>query len=189
MNVYDWDRTIYRKDTTAAFYLWCLRRYPRIARRWPALIAALVRWRTGRCDKTAFKQVLLSFLSDVPDPQREIERFWDREILKNIHSWFLSQQAVEDDLVITASPRCFVEPACRRIGIKNLIGSPVDIATGRYHGVNCDGKNKVSAFDEAYPGVVPEAFYSDSLNDAPMARLARKAYRVKGERVRAWPDK
>ena len=34
VNVYDWDKTIFPVDSTAAFIRWCIRRYPlRMARR------------------------------------------------------------------------------------------------------------------------------------------------------------
>ena len=42
MNVYDFDKTIFHKDTTAQFYLWSLRRWPKMLRFLPGtLIAAL----------------------------------------------------------------------------------------------------------------------------------------------------
>ncbi|MBR0464273.1 MAG: HAD-IB family phosphatase [Clostridia bacterium] len=186
MNVYDFDGTIYRYDTTARFFLFCLRRHPRIVRRGPAVILAALRYLTGSLDKTGAKQVFLSFLADVPDPAAELELFWNREI-RNVHRWYLAAHR-DDDLVITASPEDFVRPACRRLGIGGLIGSPVDIRTGRYNGVNCDGKRKVEVFRRAFGDAKAERFYSDSRNDAPMAALAAKAFRVKGERVLPWPD-
>jgi len=29
MNVYDFDKTLYRRDSSVDFYKWCLRNYPR----------------------------------------------------------------------------------------------------------------------------------------------------------------
>ena len=185
MNVYDFDKTIYAKDTTVQFYLWCLRRWPKIARRWPAVLWAAVGLGLHLTDKTGFKGVFLRFLWDVPQPEAEIERFWDAN-MPLIHSWYLAR-CREDDVVITASPVAFVRPACRRLGVKHVLGSPVDIATGRYDGPNCHGQAKVRAFEKAFPGSRVDQFYSDSMNDAPMAALAEQAFLVKGERLQSWP--
>ena len=187
MNVYDFDKTIYHRGTTAQFYLWCLARWPKIARRWPVVLRAALRLALHKTDKTGFKAVFLRFLEDVPAPEREIERFWDRN-MPRVHRWYLSQRR-EDDVVITASPADFVRPACRRLGVTRVLGSPVDIATGRYHGVNCHGAEKVRAFREAFPAARVDRFYSDSLGDAPMAELAREAFLVKGERMTPWPGR
>ncbi len=187
MNVYDFDKTIFHKDTTFEFYRWSLKKRPGIARHWPATALAAVKMALGLCDKTAFKQVLFRFLRDIPDPQAELERFWD-ENMALIHSWYLDAHR-PDDVVITASPADFVAPACRRLGITHCFGSPVDIKTGLYSGKNCDGAQKVLVFEAAYPGAAVENFYSDSLHDTPMAQRAQKAWLVTGERLEPWPKK
>ena len=186
MNVYDFDKTIFCKDSTVRFYLWCLKRWPKIARRWPAVLWAAVKLALRRTDKTGFKGVFLKFLRDVPEPEKEIERFWDAN-MPRIHQWYLAQRR-PDDVVVTASPVCIVRPACRRLGISRVLGSNVDVRTGEYRGVNCHGAEKPRAFRAAFPDARVERFCSDSLNDAPMARLAREAFLVKGERLEPWPE-
>lgn len=185
MNVYDFDKTIFSHDSTVQFYLWCLCRWPRIARRWPAVLWAALKLGLHMSDKTAFKAVFLRFLRDVPQPKKEIERFWD-ENMPRIHRWYLAQRR-EDDVVISASPTGIVHPACRRMGVTRVFGSPVDMTTGRYTGANCHGEEKVRVFRAAFPGARVERFYSDSLNDAPMAALAEQAFLVKGETISPWP--
>ena len=54
-------------------------------------------------------------------------------------------------------------------------------------GKNCDGAEKVRAFEAAFPGARVERFYSDSLHDTPMAMRAETAFLVKGERLEPWP--
>ena len=185
MNVYDFDKTIFHRDTTAQFYLWCLKRWPKIARRWPAVIWAALKMALHLTDKTGFKGVLLRFLRDVPKPAEKIERFWDQN-MPLIHRWYKVRHRA-DDVVITASPVDFVRPACTRLGITRVLGSPVDIRTGEYHGVNCHGAEKVRVFRKAFPGAHVDEFYSDSMNDAPMAREADKAFLVKSETLSPWP--
>ena len=76
-----------------------------------------------------------------------------------------------------------------RLGIE-LIASPMDKHTAKMHGKNCFGEEKVRRFYEAHPGAVTEAFYSDSLSDAPMARIAQRAYLIvdKGQTPVPWPE-
>ena len=89
-------------------------------------------------------------------------------------------------MVISASPEFLLQPICRRLGISNLIASKVDPRTGRFSGPNCHGINKVSRYREVYGDTVPQAFYSDSYKDEPMARIAVQAYMVRGEDVSPW---
>ena len=63
---------------------------------------------------------------------------------------------------------------------------PVDLHTGRYLGPNCHGEEKVRRFREAFPGAQVDTFYSDSHSDDPMARIARKAVLVRGEKLLPW---
>jgi phosphoserine phosphatase len=69
----------------------------------------------------------------------------------------------------------------------NLIASRVDPKTGQYTGRNCDGAEKLRRFREEYGETPVEEFYSDALSDAPMARIAQRAFLVKGDRVTPWP--
>ena len=59
MNVYDFDNTIIRGDSTALFYMYCLRRTPRMVLRLPALAwGALF---VLKKDKQRFKQDMFAF--------------------------------------------------------------------------------------------------------------------------------
>ena len=66
MNAYDFDNTVFRGDSTARFYVFCLLRTPRMIRRVPRLLweAAFVL----KKDKQRFKQNMFAFLSDLDDP-------------------------------------------------------------------------------------------------------------------------
>ena len=51
MNVYDFDKTIYRGDSTVDFWRHCLRRYPGAARALPGTLAKALAFRQGRCSR------------------------------------------------------------------------------------------------------------------------------------------
>ena len=68
----------------------------------------------------------------------------------------------------------------------------MDKHTAKIDGLNCHGKEKVRRFYKEFPeDTVVENFYSDSLTDTPLAKLADKAYLIvdKGQTPVPWPDK
>ena len=182
MNVYDFDKTIYPVDSTAQFYRWCLGRYPGVWLELPAAAWAFFCMGTKLKTKTAAKAIFYRFLRHVPQDAPRL--FWD-EHLKDIQSWYLAQRR-EDDLVISASPEFLLRPVSEAMGFA-LIASPVDQATGQYHGENCHGGEKVRRFRENYRDTPVEGFWSDSRSDSPMAALAAQAFLVKkGGAMEPW---
>jgi phosphatidylglycerophosphatase C len=180
MNVYDFDNTIFRGDSSAHFYLFCLWRHPRIARRLPGIAVDFARLRLGETDKTGFKTRLFGFLGDLDDVEALVEAFWAAH-RGRIKDWYHAIRR-PDDLVISAGPEFLLRPVCPR-----LIGSRIDPATGAYSGLNCSGEEKVRRYRAAFGDAPIEAFYSDSMSDAPLARIAGQAYLVRGDRISPWP--
>ena len=80
-----------------------------------------------------------------------------------------------------------MRPAAERLGVW-LIATPMDKRTGKIEGRNCHDEEKVRRFRAEYPGAEVEEFFSDSLSDTPMARLAKRAFLVKrGGVLTPWP--
>ena len=184
LNVYDFDNTILRGDSTALFYLYCLRRTPRMLLRLPGLVFGALF--VLKKDKQRFKQNMFAFLADLKDPEKAVDAFWDKNI-RRVKRFYL-QTKREDDVIISASPAFLVAPAMKRLGVSNVLASPVDAHTGLYSGKNCHGEEKVRRFYGAFPGGRIDAFYSDSHSDDPLARIAERAYLVKGEKLADWGE-
>lgn len=183
MNVYDFDNTIYRGDSTADFYLFCLRRHPKMLALAPSLLGGVTKfYLLKKGTKTEMKQKMYRFLTKI-DVKSEVELFW-KSHEKNIKPFYLAQQK-GDDLIISASSYFLLTPICAKLGIKNLIASDVDPKTGKYRGENCHGEEKVRLFREKYSGEIDE-FYSDSHSDYPLAKISKKAFLVKGEKIEEW---
>jgi phosphatidylglycerophosphatase C len=180
MNVYDFDKTIFRGDSTARFFAFCLKRHIRIARRLPVVLWDAALMALGTKDKTGFKGRLFGFLQDLPDVNQEVSAFWAKN-LRHIQPWYKAQMR-PDDLVISAGPEFLLAPVCKR-----LIASRVDPKTGAYTGKNCDGEEKLRRFRTEYGEAQIDSFYSDSLHDAPMAHAAKQAFLVKGDQQSPWP--
>ena len=187
MNVYDFDKTIYKNDSTVDFYFFILRRHPSGVFLLPLTAWSALLWAFRIIDKTQFKENFYKFLGKIENIDSEVETFWDKnerkikDIYKKRHS--------PDDVIISASPEFLLLPICRRLGIRHLIASRVDKKNGHYSGKNCYGKEKVQRFYEVFgESTQIDEFYSDSLSDTPLADIARKSYIVQDETLVLWNE-
>ena len=184
MNVYDFDNTILRGDSTALFCLYCLRHYPAVWVDLPGQAVNGLLFLLKIRKKQDFKQRLLSFLKRIDDVDAAVEGFWKRNF-RRIKPFYAQTQR-PDDVIISASPIFLIQPACDRLGIRCAMGSPVDKKSGVFHGLNCHGAEKVRRFFEVFPDGKIETFYSDSHSDDPLAKIAARAVMVKGDCLEDW---
>ena len=91
----------------------------------------------------------------------------------------------ENDVIISASPQFLVTAFTDRLGIKYILATDMDKHTGKITGKNCRGEEKVTRFQKVFKDSV-DCFYSDSMSDAPMARMAGQAYLVKKGMPERW---
>ena len=186
MNIYDFDKTIYKNDSTADFYFFCLKRHPKMLKKVPQLIWAFGLYMLTIYTKTQFKEKMYTFLTCIDDIDKEVGDFWDKRY-ENIKDYYKTTKH-ETDVVISASPEFLVKEGCKRLGISKVIASRVDKKTGKYTGENCWGEEKVKRLMEHIPDAECETFYSDSLSDTPLAKIAKKAYIVKKEELIDWNE-
>ncbi len=185
MNVFDFDKTIYRVDSTFGFFRYAMRKKPALLRYLPKVAAGALLYFLHIGDRDRAKSLFMSYFAGL-EGLSLIEQYWDEHI-DGIRSWYLEMQQ-EDDLVISASAEQIVGPACRRLGVKNLIATQIDPSTGKLLGSNCKGKQKVEEFRRLYGDAPIDRFYSDSHHDLPLARLAKESFLiVKGCPV-PWPE-
>lgn len=181
MNVYDFDGTIYRGDCSIDLFIYSLIRQPWIIFLLPKQIFYIIAYKLKFCSKEKAKSSFFSFLHWIRCDSSYLEKFWNSHIQK-IEPWYIHQQQI-DDVVISASPEFLLAPVCKRIGIKHLIASEVDSGNGQFVGANCCGEEKCKRFRERFPNQTINSFYSDSLSDSPMMRLAQKAYLVQTDNI------
>lgn len=177
MNVYDFDGTIYRGDSSVDFYIYSVVRFPWIFLLLPKQLFYIFANKLGLCSKEQTKSAFFSFMKWVPSDLNYLELFWNNHIHK-IEKWYLLQRR-DDDVVISASPEFLLAPICNRIGIKHLIASKVNRGTGKFEGANCHGYEKCVRFKECFPLMQIDDFYTDSLTDLPMMKISRTSYLVK----------
>jgi len=186
MNTYDFDKTIYINDSSADFYKWCIKRHSKaIFKSLPRSAVKALLYAIKRIETKELKEQLFSFISEIDDIERECELFW-QEKMGGIGQWYLAQQK-PDDLIISASPEFLLRPVAKKLGFA-LIATPMDEKTGKILGNNCHDHEKVRRFYEEYPGAHTEEFYSDSLTDSPMAKIADIAFLVDHGKLSPWPE-
>jgi phosphoserine phosphatase len=185
-NVYDFDKTIYQNDSTADFYLFCLKRHPAILAEIPIFLAYTVLFLFRLCSITVYKEKFFRFLRHVDSIDELILQFWDMNHDK-VKEFYINGRR-DSDIIISASPEFLLRPVCDSLNIKNLIASRVDKNTGRYSGENCWGAEKLRRLREEMGNTAICEFYSDSLSDAPLAEIAEKAYIVRDNNIMSWSE-
>ena len=183
MNVFDFDGTIYDGDSSSHFYFYCLKHYPKTRKLLFRTIWYGIGFGLRIVKKKTFKQKLFSFVSKIDDLDKAIEGFWQIHE-KNIKKFYLEMKQ-PTDIIISASPEFLLKPICDKLGV-TMMATRVDKKTGLFDGENCHGQEKVRRLHEAFPEADIDEFYSDLYCDTPLARLAKKAYIVKGERLTPW---
>ena len=187
MNVYDFDGTIYPSDCSIGFCIWCMNHHPKL---WitffPKALSYLIRRKTGKMTEASLQRKFFRYLTLIDDFDVQIRRYWDKNE-KKIVPWYLAQKR-PDDLIISASPTCIIEPIARRLGV-NFMASEYDREYGVFLNNMMYAKEKARyIIDKGFP--VIENFYSDSLADTPLALCAEKAHLVsnKATTVADWPE-
>jgi len=187
MNVYDFDGTIFPGDCTVGFCIWCMNRHPKL---WftfaPKAIRNLIRKNRGKMPEYLMQRKFFSYLTIIDDFDEQIEKYWDKNE-KKISSWYLAQKR-PDDLIISASPTCIIEPIAKRLGV-NYMATEYDREFGVFVNNMMYAKEKAKyIIDHGFP--IIENFYSDSLADTPIALCAEKAHQVinNASTVIDWPD-
>ena len=187
MNVYDFDGTIFPSDCSIGFCIWCMNCHPKL---WftfaPKAIRNIILRKKGKISESTMQRKFFSYLTLIDDFDKQIERYWNKNE-KRIASWYLAQKR-DDDLIISASPTCIIEPIAKRLGV-NFMATEYDREYGVFLNNMMYAKEKAKyILDHGFPMI--ENFYSDSLADTPLALCAEKAHLVtkKASTVIDWPD-
>ena len=186
MNVYDFDETIYDGESSIEFLLCYLREDPSVVRFLPSVARLMFRYNRGKATFDDFSRDYAPVLRDYfakndVDLMRLVSGFWDKRMHKIKPFYRKIQQP--DDVIITASPYFMMDDICRRLGVRHLIATDFDIETGEVR-TACFRERKVALFRAAFPDVEIDDFYTDSVNDACLFPLAKRAFMVKGNEIR-----
>lgn len=180
VNLYDFDNTIYKGDSSTDFFFFCLVRKPIILITLPRMLARAIKYKLGIINKTKFKEANFAFLRFI-NPDDYVKLFWasHEQYIKD----FYKNKKHDEDIIISASPEFLLKPICNKLKVNDLIASKVDKHTGIFDGLNCHGEEKVRRIERKYKNIKVISAYSDSKSDIPMLKLANQSYYVKGEKI------
>ncbi len=180
VNLYDFDNTIYKGDSSTDFFVYCLVRKPIILCTLPRMFFRAIKYKLGIINKTKFKEANFAFLHFI-DADKYVELFWKshEQYIKD----FYRNKNHDEDIIISASPEFLLLPICNNLNVKDLIASKVDKHTGLFDGLNCHGEEKVKRLNKKYKNIKVINAYSDSKSDIPMLKLANNRFLVKGDKI------
>ena len=181
VNVYDFDGTIYDGDSSVDFFKFAIRKRWYICFNVISVSGAALLYFFKIRSKEYFKSKFFSFVKDIPDIDSFVKEFWDKKEKKIKH--FYLEEHDDSDYIVSASPVFLLKEIARRLDF-NLIATEVDPKTGKLESKNCYGEEKVKKIESL--GIRVEKFYSDSLADTPMSKIAKHSFMVKGDKIVPW---
>lgn len=185
--IYDFDKTIYSKETSMAFMFFFLKRHRSLI---PKFILNLTMILFNIKDLKKVKNIFFSIFKGM-DIENDINLFWEKE-MKNIYPYFfeeIKENRKDADLLIliSASPDFLLEPIYKKLGFDILISTKYSNFT--LIGKNCKKDEKLKRLNELGNFDVL-CFYSDSLSDLPLFNIAKKKISInKGNKVLGLPKK
>ena len=180
IDVYDFDGTIYDGDSTFDFVLFCLRRHPRVALSLPAITLAGVKLALKKISLTQFKSALFGQMVRYFSLTDEAKFFWqDEKTKKKLGAWFYDRPRDLPIVIASASPEFELRYAADILGVKNLIGTRCDDATGKLIGKNCKGAEKIERIRAMMGEYTVRAMYTDDTKaDGPLLEIAEEKYKI-----------
>lgn len=186
MTVYDFDNTIYNGESGVDLFFYFFKRDPKLIYSLPWALHLIKDYEFA---KLPLETVLEKYSGRIEEYGRTkigdldpiVDDFWNKNAYK-IKSYYLKQRQ-EDDVIISACLDFVLEEICRRLGVKNFIGSEVDKENRRLIRF-CYRENKVKMFRERYPDGEIDVLYTDSFNDQPLMDISKNVYLVKGKKIK-----
>lgn len=187
--VFDFDGTLYSKDSLLDFCLYYYKKKP--WRIWFLGVQAIywVGWKLNFINTTRFKARFIGFIQG--DSREEVnklsEDFWGRNRAFNEHVVHALNQCRTQGftpVVASASPDVFIAPACRVLNIQHLVATSLHFSTDGYQmGENCRGSQKLDQVRALFPTGSIEEVYSDNSDDLPLLNAANRGYMIKAGQI------
>lgn len=183
MNIYDFDNTVYNGNCSVDFFVYCVKKDPRLLKYAPKhffdLVMYKMRFFDRRIDNGKFTTI--DFLRDLKGIDNLIDDFWDINI-KKINDWYHDVKT-NNDVIVSSAPEFLLGPVCEKLGIKHYIGSLIDKNNGILEGKLCYKEEKVRRFNEKYHNYDVESLFIDSYEKNSFSAKANNIYLVKKKKV------
>ena len=185
MNVFDFDNTLYRGESSVDLALFMIRGNRKIILWLPKIFWNLLRYKLCLIGRERIEELINSFMQSVLRNREEVlgitGEFWES------HSHKLNKALISriknEDVIVSAGPSFLLEAISDRLGTQNLICSEVDFDRMCVARLNF-GANKVRRFREVYGDTDIDSFYTDSYNDRALMEISDRVFIVKKGRIR-----
>lgn len=180
MNVFDFDNTLYKGESSFDFALFMIKKKKRLILYLPRFVFLLFLYKICVLKPANFKKrlekLMSVFLKNKEFTLSCIHEFWlyhidklDTNMLKLIKS---------NDVISTASPSFLIDDLKDVLNTDHIICTQIDLEKGKISVLNFHD-NKVKTFKQYYPNTKIQTFYTDSYNDKPLMDIAQSVYLVK----------
>lgn len=173
-DLYDFDKTIFNGESGTEFFVFCLKKQPKIAKFLPEQILWAFRYYIlHNVSMEEFKEHLYCCVKEL-DTKKMIELFWEKNEHR-INGWFVNRDRSIPCIVCSASPYWQIAPVCRKLGVDVIIGTDINPHTAVLTGKNCKGEEKLR-FIEKYASEfqIRDAYTDNIKSDAPLLSLAQR---------------
>ncbi len=176
-NLYDFDKTVYPRDSGKDFFKFCFFKRPSLIKYLPKIIISGIKFTLNIGNNDVNKSNLYCFVKDVY-VQQLAKEFWEKHYA-DIYPFFLPENRTLPAVVCSASPEFFLKPICEKLKVDVLIATKVNPRTGIIFGRNCKGHEKIERIKNQIPEYEFENVYSDTVrDDKELLSLGKKAFKV-----------
>lgn len=176
MNVYDFDGTILHGDTEDYFREYVYEHFKLKFKEKLELKFFDLLWKLKLVKPQTYRNHTYPYIMNIPNLETVVKDFWDIHE-KDIYPYYLKNHQ-DDDVVISATPRVLLEEIMKRLGIKTLLATELDVNTGKIIGKLCRDKQKVVRYNEVFNQKPFENYYFDQDHDMFLLEYAKNGYRV-----------
>ena len=184
MKVFDFDNTIYDGESFVDFFCFCVRKKKSLIFKIPTVLYVAILYKMNKLsiDDLYIKASKLTkvITNNKADIDEYVNMFWQKNKKKLKQN--MLDKIRKEDIIITASPDILIKGIASKLKTKNIISSILNVDTGKFEFI-CFRENKVTIFKEKYPNAIIDEFYTDSLADLPLMKLAKKAYLVSKDKM------
>ena len=178
-DLYDFDGTVFDGESGSEFYIFCLKRHPKILKHLPKqAVSAIKYFILKKISLQQFKESFYGYVQYV-DAEAEAELFWEKNAHR-MNNWFNPKEHDVPAVICSASPVFQIKPICDKLGVNLIIATDMDEKTGKLRDINCKGENKLDYIKKYAPDYTFRDVYTDNTkSDAPILSLAkRNKYKV-----------
>ncbi|MCQ2792366.1 MAG: haloacid dehalogenase-like hydrolase [Bacilli bacterium] len=176
MNVYDFDGTMFHGDSEDSFMEYALKHLKiKFRHRFEVKFFYFLR-KIKLVNAQTQRNHTYPYISYIPDIEKIVKDFWD-EYEKNIFPYYHENHR-DDDVVVSATPRFILKEIVKRLKIKTLICSEVDLKTGKMIGKMCYADEKETYYNKVFNKKPFDNYYFDNDHDMCLLKYAKNGYRV-----------